>query len=226
MIVALVEIKSNHGVEQSYDWNLVWVVSALSSIVLGIEMMLFLRYSQFFHSAVLYKNGLCHLMGCLLSLIFVLNTWIITNIPTVWWLDPMVALIGGMISLWLGLQATVMARCVRGIPICSMDWWMLSQGDGRTDGSDDGNPSNDDGGGGRGGGGGDDFGEACDFGEGMELHRLPSLSSPSPSRSSSRQPPNMVSVQDIPNNMNQGHALEEEEVHEHDGPLRSRTELV
>jgi hypothetical protein len=83
-----------------------------------------------FLTASLYQDGICSTIGCVLAGAMLVNTLIVDRNPEVWYLDPAVALVCGMVALWVGGQAIVVARWRQGLPIFTLAWWIVSQGDG------------------------------------------------------------------------------------------------
>lgn len=65
-----------------------------------------------------------------LSVSLFINTLIIKEAPSAWWRDPVVALGCGIASLVYGTKTLYNARKKEHIPIFSLSWWFLSQGDG------------------------------------------------------------------------------------------------
>jgi hypothetical protein len=104
--------------------------SALSLVLFGTLAAIKFHYSKCLQSASLYKDGLCSLIGTVLSGSLFVNTILIefTN-GDWWWIDPIVALICGCVAFYLGLQAILHARCRDRLPIFTLSWWVQSQGD-------------------------------------------------------------------------------------------------
>lgn len=119
------------GPETSEDLRLVLGLSLLFVLIFGLLTIVKFHYSVLLESASLRKDGICSLIGTILSGALFVNTLIINHQPKAWWIDPAVALGCGIASFCIGLYALCVARCVQKIPICSPRWWILSQGDGK-----------------------------------------------------------------------------------------------
>jgi divalent metal cation (Fe/Co/Zn/Cd) transporter len=111
------------------DLGFLITMSFLGTFVLGGMCVIKFQYAAKLDSASLYKDGVCSTIGCILSIFLFLNTLIIERTPSLWWLDPLVALFCGIASLLIGGHAIVVAK-MQGLPIFTRSWWMLSQGDG------------------------------------------------------------------------------------------------
>jgi peptidoglycan/LPS O-acetylase OafA/YrhL len=118
------------GPESPKDLKVVLYISLVSIFVFGSLTVVKFRYANKLNSPSLYKDGICSLIGTSLAAALFVNTLIIDNNPSVWWLDPVVSIIGGLVALVIGMHALVVASCVEGIPIFTVHWWFVSQGDG------------------------------------------------------------------------------------------------
>lgn len=76
------------GPESPFDMDLILEISLVSIIVFGTLVLFKFHYSKKLHSASLYKDGLCSMLGTVLSGALFFNTMIIEKYPTTWWLDP------------------------------------------------------------------------------------------------------------------------------------------
>ena len=98
--------------------------------ILSLTSFPFRSKANKLNSASLYKDGICSLIGTILAASLFANTLIIEAAPNLWWLDPVVAMICGVVAFGIGLHAVVVARWVQGLPILTLKWWVYSQGDG------------------------------------------------------------------------------------------------
>jgi len=120
------------GPEDENDMSLVLVISFVSIFVFGLLTLFKFQYSKLLDSPSLHKDGLCSLLGTILSTALFVNTLIIEKFPSTWYLDPVVSLLCGFAAAILGIQGIYAAK-KSGLPIFSAEWWMMSQGTGSKD---------------------------------------------------------------------------------------------
>jgi divalent metal cation (Fe/Co/Zn/Cd) transporter len=118
------------GEEANKDMTSVMVIALSSVFIFGALAVIKLHYANKLNSPSLQKDGVCSLIGTVLSVGLFATTFIIEKAPSNWWLDPAFATACGLVSLLLGLHAVIVASCVEKIPIFSIKWWAVSQGDG------------------------------------------------------------------------------------------------
>ena len=118
------------GAEEEEKLKLVVAVSFFSILIFGLLTIIKFHYSYHLNSASLHKDGICSLIGTVLSTALFVNTLIIDHAPGAWWIDPLVALACGVAAIIIGLYAIVVAACIQGLPIWTCRWWSSSQGDG------------------------------------------------------------------------------------------------
>uniref|UniRef100_A0A7S1UYQ0 Cation efflux protein transmembrane domain-containing protein n=1 Tax=Grammatophora oceanica TaxID=210454 RepID=A0A7S1UYQ0_9STRA len=118
------------GMEEEKQLRLILGVSVVSILIFGCLAVFKFHYSILMNSASLHKDGICSLIGTILSAALFINTLIIKHIPDAWWVDPAVAMGCGIASICIGIHSIVVAYFVQGIPIFSVNWWFYSQGDG------------------------------------------------------------------------------------------------
>lgn len=119
------------GMEDFDKLRLLLGISVSSILIFGLLSVMKFRYSIFLKSASLHKDGVCSLIGTILSGALFINTLIVKHVPEAWWIDPAVALGCGIASIAIGLHAIIVASFIQKIPIFSPSWWMLSTGDGK-----------------------------------------------------------------------------------------------
>ena len=118
-----------NGSEDETDMSLVLAISFISIFVFGLMTAFKFQYSKKLDSPSLHKDGLCSLLGTILSTALFVNTLIIESFPATWYLDPVVSLLCGLAAAVLGIHAIYSAK-KSGLPVFSAQWWMLSQGSG------------------------------------------------------------------------------------------------
>jgi hypothetical protein len=106
------------------------VISSVSLVVFGILTVFKLHYSIVLESSSLQKDGICSLIGAILSLGLLADALIVRKFPSAWWFDPTVALGCGIAALAIGMQSIIVARFVHQLPIFRPSWWFISQGSG------------------------------------------------------------------------------------------------
>lgn len=118
------------GAEGEKELAYVVLIAMFSIFIFGTLTLIKFRYANKLSSASLYKDGLCSLIGTVMAIGLFVTTFVIEKDPDLWWLDPIFAIVCGFVALILGMQAIVVASCIQGLPIFSIKWWFVSQGDG------------------------------------------------------------------------------------------------
>ena len=118
------------GMEDPQQLKVLLGISIVSIFIFGTMAVIKFQYSVALSSASLHKDGICSLIGTILSAALFVNTLIIKQIPDAWWIDPSVALGCGIAAINLGLYAIVYTSYVQKVPIFSLNWWKSSSGDG------------------------------------------------------------------------------------------------
>mmetsp|Transcript_24995 Transcript_24995/g.36949 ORF Transcript_24995/g.36949 Transcript_24995/m.36949 type:complete len:268 (+) Transcript_24995:134-937(+) len=119
------------GKEENENLQLLLGISISSILVFGLLTVVKFKYSAILQSASLHKDGICSLIGTILSTALFVNTLIIKSVPEAWWIDPSVALGCGIASFAIGMHSVVCDVFINKIPIYLPSWWLLSQGDGK-----------------------------------------------------------------------------------------------
>lgn len=104
------------------------VIGLISIFVFGFMAFVKFHYSSMLSSPSLHKDGICSLIGTVLALSLVINSAIIKSNSKAWWLDPVVALLCGLASLYVALKSIYHDYVIQGIPLLSPVWWISSQG--------------------------------------------------------------------------------------------------
>mmetsp|Transcript_55321 Transcript_55321/g.134363 ORF Transcript_55321/g.134363 Transcript_55321/m.134363 type:complete len:283 (+) Transcript_55321:240-1088(+) len=129
-VVASSSYDLSNGAENDHEMKVVIAISFFSVFVFGSLTIFKFRYAKLLESESLFKDGLCSLIGTILAIALFINTLIIQSNPSLWWLDPFVALICGIVALIMGCYSVIVMWCVKRVPICSCSWWFMSRGDG------------------------------------------------------------------------------------------------
>jgi Co/Zn/Cd efflux system component len=119
----------SRGQEVPDQLKSVVMVAFVSIFIFGILAMFKFKYASILKSDSLYKDGICSLIGAILSGALFMNTLIIDKSPGVWWIDPLVSFGAGTAAIVIGVRAVWAARYEENLPIFNISWWMLSQGD-------------------------------------------------------------------------------------------------
>ena len=118
------------GQENPDQLDEILAVSFFSVLIFGTLAGFKFHYANCLDSASLYKDGLCSLIGTILAGTLFVNTMIIRENSDFWWIDPLVSLLCGIGSVLLGSYHLYVARRKDNLPIFSLQWWAMSQGDG------------------------------------------------------------------------------------------------
>jgi len=95
-----------------------------SAIGFGLLSVIKFKYADCFDSPALRKDGFCSLAGTVLSVSIILE-YIVSDLnPDIWWLDPVIAFIVGLVMLGIGIRTLFLKN--RELPICSISWWTSS----------------------------------------------------------------------------------------------------
>lgn len=116
--------------ENTMHLGLILGISGTSVFVFGGLSFVKFQYASALSSESLYKDAVCSLIGTILGLALFSNTLIVHSRPQIWWLDPFVALLCGLVALFLGIHSMYVAWKVRRVPIFALSWWAQSRGDG------------------------------------------------------------------------------------------------
>jgi len=105
------------------------IVGGISISIFGSMTYIKFRYATLLSSPSLHKDGVCSLIGTILSASLLVNSIIIKNQGKAWWLDPLVALLCGLGALYVGLSSVYFDYVIQGVPVLSPRWWVSSQGE-------------------------------------------------------------------------------------------------
>ena len=133
---ATAAVDLGHGEEESSQEEAALAISFVSVFLFGVLTIVKFAYAKALDSPSLHKDGICSLIGTALSASLFVTTLIIVAAPSAWWIDPTVALVCGFASIVYGLWSVRVARYKDSLPVFSLEWWFLSQGDGTAPDSD------------------------------------------------------------------------------------------
>jgi len=129
VIVAAIE-DFTEGEEKMENLEKVALTAIVSVVVFGFMTAIKFHYAKLLQSASLQKDAICSLIGTILSGSLFVNSLIILNRSSTWWLDPLVAFGCGTAALVIGMKSIYIAYVIQGVPVCDPRWWLTSQGDG------------------------------------------------------------------------------------------------
>lgn len=95
------------------------VLSFISMIVFGILTLLKFKYAKVLSSESMHKDGLCSLIGTILSAAMFLSTLLVRANSNLWWLDPIIAFLAGLYAMYLGIVGLYTAVTVDKMSLCS-----------------------------------------------------------------------------------------------------------
>lgn len=125
-ITAIADIM--RGQEDPGQQNAALAISFISFVVFIFLAIFKFHYAKALQSPSLYKDGICSMIGTVLSASLFIDTLIITAAPSAWLLDPIVAIGCGLASFVYGMWTLYKAWRKEGVPIFSLRWWFLSRG--------------------------------------------------------------------------------------------------
>jgi divalent metal cation (Fe/Co/Zn/Cd) transporter len=115
------------GQEDEAGLNSVLVLSFFSIFIFGALAMFKFRYASRLDSDSLYKDGICSFIGAVLAGALFINTLLIKAAPAIWWLDPLVALLAGVMAVIIGSHSLHTMATKEQIPVFSPSWWFTEQ---------------------------------------------------------------------------------------------------
>jgi len=119
----------SRGEEDTGNLRPVIAISFFSILIFGGMTVFKFQYSRKLSSSSLYKDGVCSLLGTILSISLFANALVIRSSPDRWWIDPVIAVCAGIAAAVFGLYGLFVAMARDKLPICSIRWWFTSQGD-------------------------------------------------------------------------------------------------
>lgn len=107
--------------------DVIIIISFVSVLLYSVMTAYKLKYARVLNSEALFKDGLCSLIGVVLSIIICVNAWFINADPTLWKMDATMAMVCGGIALGIGFHGIFYAYHKQGLPIFSFSWWWNNQ---------------------------------------------------------------------------------------------------
>jgi hypothetical protein len=117
-------ISGEGKIEDADVLNIFAWVNILSIAIFGGLAVIKFHYADKLGSSSLKKDGLCSLIGAVLSLSMFINTMLMKADGAMWWLNPFIALCCGLGALIYGFHGIYKSYVVDGMPICSPRWWL------------------------------------------------------------------------------------------------------
>jgi Predicted Co/Zn/Cd cation transporters len=114
------------GEEESMEnLNVIYYVALVSIFIFGIMAAVKFQYARVLNSSSLRKDGICSALGTILAVSLFFNTSMtMASNGSLWWLDPLVAIVCGIGSMLYGLKAVYKAYVIEGAPIFNCSWWL------------------------------------------------------------------------------------------------------
>lgn len=120
-------MRGNEAVE---SYSAILGISFISFLAFSVLSIFKFHYAKALESASLYKDGICSLIGTVLSGALFISTLIVEKNANAWWIDPVISLLCGFASMYIGYRGVYTARVKDQLPIFSCSWWFTSSGDG------------------------------------------------------------------------------------------------
>lgn len=117
------------GQEDKGQQKTALAISFFSFLFFSILTIFKFHYADALDSPSLYKDGICSMIGTILSLSLFVDTLIIKGTPAAWWIDPVVAIGCGIASFVYGVRTLYVAQTKDKLPIFSLQWWFLRHGE-------------------------------------------------------------------------------------------------
>jgi hypothetical protein len=118
------------GEKQKEPTSLIIGLSFISILVFGCFTILKLHYATSLNSPALNKDGFCSFIGTALSFSILLDTLLAMWDPTTWWLEPVMSVVMGGLSMGVGLHSLIRNIFYQHIPIYKLSWWTSPPPDG------------------------------------------------------------------------------------------------
>lgn len=125
-ITSFEDLSRGQEVQDPRQQSLALAISFFSFVLFCLLAVFKFHYANALDSPSLYKDGICSMIGTILSASLFINTLIIKAAPSAWWIDPVVAIGCGLASLIYGMRTLYTARHKDKLPIFSCGWWLLS----------------------------------------------------------------------------------------------------
>lgn len=126
VIMAMVDFTEPNEIRDG-EHNPLLLFAGLSFLIFSVLTVLKFRMAAGLNSRSLKKDGICSLIGTLLSFALILTTIIASMDERLWWIDPLIAIVSGTGCFIFGLRSVLLQSYTKGIPIWSPQWWVFSR---------------------------------------------------------------------------------------------------
>eukprot|EP00980_Cylindrotheca_fusiformis_P019908 scaffold7017_cov134-Cylindrotheca_fusiformis.AAC.3 len=109
--------------DEAEDLALIVALSICSVCIFSFLTCLKLYYAKVLSSESLHKDGLCSVIGLLLSVLILINSWLTSSRPEYWKLDPYAAMCCGAVAIGIGSHGLFSAIYRKELNIFSLSFW-------------------------------------------------------------------------------------------------------
>jgi len=117
------------GATEATDTEVILAISFFSIVCSTSMAVIKFNYSAHLNSPSLFKDAICSTIGATLGATLFFNTLIAEANPGLWWIDPVVSMVCGVVALVIAGQAMWVSVLVEGHPIFSCHWWYVGDED-------------------------------------------------------------------------------------------------
>mmetsp|Transcript_16677 Transcript_16677/g.37496 ORF Transcript_16677/g.37496 Transcript_16677/m.37496 type:complete len:178 (-) Transcript_16677:101-634(-) len=123
-LLRLIEGESHSSQETTEGTDLAVYVAVPSAIIFGAFAVIKLKFGEELSSSSLRKDGYCSSAGAILSFAVILEAIVSEINPTIWWLDPIIAFLVGLVCAFIGFRTLCLRN--KDLPLTSISWWLYS----------------------------------------------------------------------------------------------------
>lgn len=129
VIAAIADLEEGAPGDREVDEALDIVIAIATSSIFIFSFLTFLKlyYAKVLNSESLHKDGLCSVIGLLLSLLIFMNSWLISSHPEFWQIDPYSAMACGAVAVGIGSHGIFRAIFTKKLSIFSTSFWRGEQ---------------------------------------------------------------------------------------------------
>lgn len=122
---AVGDLAAGAPTERQMDVGLpvVMSISVASFVIFFFLTFLKLYYARVLNSESLHKDGLCSVIGLLLSACIFVSSWVITAYPDFWKIDAYLAIVCGVLAILIGSHGALRAILEKGLNVFSIGFW-------------------------------------------------------------------------------------------------------
>jgi len=125
VVLSLVRFNAGNHLFAGNEYDEMTIFVALpSAIVFGTLAMIKLNYANKLESPALRKDGFCSAAGTILSLAVVLEIIVSGMDQNIWYLDPFIAFLVGVVCIFIGARTIFLKN--KEVPFLSLAWWAQS----------------------------------------------------------------------------------------------------